>query len=153
MAFSVSQLKNTLVSWAFRVLRWMWVGLSFLGRFLLALWATLAIYYSNLPWPWMRVVLAVAFAAFGIWSLYVTRKPRMRWAFAGVFLVVLVWFISIQPSHHRPWRREVTLMPRAIIDGDHVRLTGVRNFEYRSRNDFTEHYLSLIHISEPTRPY
>ena len=28
-------------------------------------------------------------------------------------------------------------MPRAIFDGDRVRITGVRNFEYRSRNDFT----------------
>ena len=31
-------------------------------------------------------------------------------------------------------------MPRAIIDGDRVRITGFRNFEYRSRDDFTVHY-------------
>jgi hypothetical protein len=31
-------------------------------------------------------------------------------------------------------------MPRAVIDGDRVRLTGVRNFDYRSRNDFTVRY-------------
>ena len=31
-------------------------------------------------------------------------------------------------------------MPRAFVDGDHVRLTGVRNFDYRTRNDFTVHY-------------
>jgi hypothetical protein len=31
-------------------------------------------------------------------------------------------------------------MPRAFIEGDHVRITGVRNFDYRSRNDFTVHY-------------
>ena len=42
-------------------------------------------------------------------------------------------------------------MPRAFIDGDRVRITGVRNFEYRSRNDFTERYeereVSLSHLS------
>jgi hypothetical protein len=31
-------------------------------------------------------------------------------------------------------------MPRAFIDGDRVRLTGVRNFDYRTRNDFTVRY-------------
>ena len=31
-------------------------------------------------------------------------------------------------------------MPRAVIDGDRVRLTGVRNFDYRTRNDFTVRY-------------
>ena len=42
-------------------------------------------------------------------------------------------------------------MPQAFIDGDRVRLTGVRNFEYRARDDFTVRYeereLSLPHLS------
>jgi len=37
-------------------------------------------------------------------------------------------------------RPEVAVMPRAAIDGDRVHLTGVRNFDYRSRNDFTVNY-------------
>ncbi len=63
----------------------------------------------------------------------------MRWAFAGLFLIVLAWFICIPPSLDRPWRREVAVMPRAVIEGDRVRFTGFRNFQYRSRDDFTEH--------------
>lgn len=42
-------------------------------------------------------------------------------------------------------------MPRAIIDGDTVRITGVRNFDYRSRNDFTARYeertIQLSHLT------
>jgi hypothetical protein len=42
-------------------------------------------------------------------------------------------------------------MPRATIDGDRVHITGVRNFEYRGRNDFTAHYeerdLQLSHMT------
>jgi hypothetical protein len=42
-------------------------------------------------------------------------------------------------------------MPRATIDGDRVRITGVRNFDYRSRDDFTVRYeereVSLSHLT------
>jgi hypothetical protein len=42
-------------------------------------------------------------------------------------------------------------MPRAVIEGDRVRITGVRNFEYRSRNDFTLRYetreVQLSHLT------
>src|SRR5260370_5507807 len=53
--------------------------------------------------------------------------------------------------HDGPWRPEVAVMPRVIIDGDRVRITGVRNFDYRSRNDFTVRYeereIRLSHLA------
>jgi hypothetical protein len=100
-------------------------------------WGTLAIYYSNLPWSWARLALAIAFAAVSIWALWMSQQRRARWAFAAVFVAVLAWWLAIPPSHDRNWRPEVAVMPRAVIDGDRVRITGVRNFQYRSRNDFT----------------
>ena len=103
-------------------------------------WAALAIYYSNLPWPWLRLASAVAFAAFGIWAVWIWRRPRMRLAFAGLVLLVSVWWATILPSHDREWRKDVAVMPHAIIDGDRVRLVDVRNFDYRTRNDFTTRY-------------
>jgi hypothetical protein len=59
---------------------------------------------------------------------------------AALFVGVVVWWITIQPSHDRHWRPEVAVMPRAFIDGDRVRLTGVRDFDYRTRDDFTVRY-------------
>jgi hypothetical protein len=121
-----------------------------LALVLVVTWATLAIYYSNLPFSWIRLTLAVAFVAFSIWALWVSR-PRRRAAFAALFLGVLVWWIAIPPSHSRSWRSEVAVMPRVFIDGDRVRITGVRNFEYRSRNDFTvrhdEREVRLSHLT------
>ena len=105
----------------------------FLVWALLTAWASLAIYYSNLPWPGLRLALAVAFAGFAAWAFWPSRRRRMRVALAVLFLGVVVWWIAIQPSHDRPWRPEVAVMPRAFIDGDRVRVTGVRNFDYRSR--------------------
>jgi hypothetical protein len=118
---------------------------------LVVVWATLAIYYSNLPWPELRLGLAVVFAAFAVWALWLSPRRRDRVAFILVFAGVVTWWIAIPPSHHRNWRPEVAVMPRAFIDGDRVRITGVRNFEYRSRNDFTVRYeereVSLSHLS------
>ena len=119
-------------------------GLWFLFQVLLVAWATLAIYYSNLPWAGLRIVLAGAFAAFAFWALWLSRQRRMSALFIVLFLGVVAWWISISPSHDRNWRPEVAVMPRAFIDGDRVRITGVRNFDYRSRDDFDVHYEERI---------
>jgi hypothetical protein len=133
-------MKKILASWLFKLLGWLWAWIGFLCKALLVIWASLAIYFSNLPWASLRLVLAVAFVAFSIWTLWLTHRPRMRWAFVGLFLVVLVSFFCVRPSHDRPWRPEVAVMPQAIVEGDRVRLIGCRFFDYRSRDDFTVRY-------------
>jgi hypothetical protein len=132
-------------------LRWLGRGVAFLARVLLVSWAGLAIYYSNLPWAWARLVLAASFVAFAISAVWLTRRPSMRLAVAGLFVGVVVWFSCIRPSHDRPWRPEVAVLPRAVVEGDRVRVTGFRHFDYRSRDDFTPRYeertFSLAHLT------
>src|SRR6516165_2387438 len=135
----------------YRLLVWLMTGVWFLCRVVLILWATLAIYYSNLPWPSLRLALTIAFAAFAIWAIWLSSQRRMSVVLIALYLGVVAWWISISPSHDRPWRPEVAVMPRAFIDGDLVRLTGVRDFQYRSRDDFTVRYeereVSLSHLT------
>jgi len=128
------------VSWLARLLRWLLIAVWFLCRVLLIAWPTLAIYWSNLPWAWLRLVLALAFLMFSVYVFWWARRPRVFVLFAGLFLIVLMWSISIRPTHDRPWRPDVAVMPRVTIDGDRVRITGVRNFDYRSATDFTERW-------------
>ena len=134
-----------------RSARWLIAIIVFLVEALLIAWATLAIYYSNLPWAWARIGLAAAFALFAVWALWLSRRRSMSAIAAVLFLgVVGWWWLAIPPSHDRNWRPEVAVMPRATIDGDRVHLTGVRNFDYRSRNDFTvrfeERDVQLSHL-------
>jgi hypothetical protein len=133
-----------------KAIGWLLRGIGHFFRFALLVWATLAINYSNLPWPWLRLALAITFAAFGIWAMWITRRPGMPWVFAAVFLVVCGWWATIPPSHDREWRTDVAVMPRAFVDGDRVRMRGVRNFDYRTRDDFTVRYeereVSLAHL-------
>jgi hypothetical protein len=125
--------------------------IGFLCRALIVAWAILAIYYSNLPFSEVRLGLAAAFAAFAIWALWFSRQRRMRVAVFALLFGVVAWWISIPPSHDRNWRPEVAVLPRAVIDGDRVHLTGVRNFDYRTRSDFTvryeERHLQLSHLT------
>lgn len=130
---------------------WFIAGIWLLFRILLVVWATLAIYYSNLPWAGLRLGLAVTFAAVAMWVLWLSGLRHRLLVFLGIFAGVAGWWVTIAPSHDRPWRPEVAVMPRAFIDGDHVRITGVRNFDYRSRNDFTVRYeereIQLSHLT------
>jgi len=119
-----------------RCFRWLGKAIWILCQVLLIAWCTLAIYYSNLPWPELRLAAAICFAAAAVWVLWISGVRRKTLLFLALCLGVIAWWISIAPSHNRPWRPEVAVMPRAIVDGDRVHLTGVRNFDYRSRDDF-----------------
>jgi len=122
-----------------------------LCQVLLTAWCTLAIFYSNLPWAGLRLALAICFAAVAVWVLWLSRLRHKSLLFVALCLGVVGWWISILPSQNRPWRPEVAVMPRAVVDGDRVRITGVRNFEYRSLNDFTQRYedreVQLSHLT------
>jgi hypothetical protein len=140
MTITESNSRKLLPAWLSRPLSWLVTGLGVLLGAGFLTWGTLAIYWSNLPWGWLRLLLALAFLAFGVWALWLTRKPRMKLIFAALFVGVLTWWLFIPPSNDRPWQPEVAVLPRAFVDGDRVRITGVRNFDFRSRNDFTPRY-------------
>ncbi|HEY6412065.1 MAG TPA: DUF4105 domain-containing protein [Edaphobacter sp.] len=140
MTSTESRPQKFLASWFARPLHWLLTLLTFLCRVVLIGWPTLAIYYSNLPWFWARVLLALAFMVFSVWVFWRSRRLSMFLVYAGLSFFVLVWFLAIQPSHDRNWRPEVAVMPRAAVDGDRVRITNVRNFEYRTTDDFTVQY-------------
>ena len=114
-------------------------------------WGSLAIHYSNLPWSGLRVALAVVFLVFGIWALWRPYRLRRVAMFVVAYVALLVWWGTIRPSHDRNWRSDVAVMPRATIDGDKVKISGFRNFEYRSLEDYTvrfeEREFDLSHLT------
>jgi hypothetical protein len=87
--------------------------------------------------PWAAIIHA------GLIVVMVTMvKPHWRAKIAvGIAnLLVMLWWVSLQPRQDRDWKPEVTVTAHAAVDGDVVTLHYVRNFDYRTLEDFTPRY-------------
>jgi hypothetical protein len=108
----------------------------------LSLWATAAVYFSNLPAAWLRMVAAglYALAVIAVWWR-VRPAGRARLLVLAAFAGVLVWFLLIPPSNDRDWQPDVALLPSAEVNGDQVTIHHIRNCDYRTETDYTvAHY-------------
>ncbi len=118
---------------------------------MLLLWAALALWFWPTQIAGLRLALAIAFAGFGIWALWIARSRRVWITFAALYVVLVVGWSAIKPKQNRDWRPEVAVLPRAYVSGDNVRLVGVRDFEYRGVDDFTPRYrerdVQLSHLT------
>jgi hypothetical protein len=105
-------------------------------------WAVLAIRFSNLPGgDTVRIASAALFGAgFAAAFLLLSRRRRTLAVFLAAFAAVLVWWSLIPASHDRDWIPSVAVLPRAEIEGTRVKVHDVRNFEYRSVQDFDVRY-------------
>jgi Domain of unknown function (DUF4105) len=54
--------------------------------------------------------------------------------------IFLGWWFRQQPRHDRDWHPSVALLPRAVREGDVIMIENVRNFEYRSLEEYTPRY-------------
>lgn len=69
-------------------------------------------------------------------------RSRRRALLALLMLAPLLGgWLSVRPRGDRVWTPDMAVMPSARFEGDSVHLTGIRNAEYRSTEDFTvAHY-------------
>jgi hypothetical protein len=107
----------------------------------LTAWAALAIYYSDLGREPVRIGLAAAFALGTLGAfLFLPNRRRTLLGFGAAFAIILLWWLSIEPSNERDWQPEVAVLPHATQDGDLITLHNVRNFDYRTEQDFVARY-------------
>lgn len=126
---------------ATRVMRWVGVGLLTLALLLMTAWAAAAVMVAGLQSQPPRIVPGVLYALAAL-ATVIFIKPR-RWgvlACAGLFTLVLAWFLSIQPSNDRDWSVKHAVLPLAEIDGDRITIRNFRHFRYRAHDDFEPAY-------------
>ena len=106
----------------------------------LGAWTGAALWFQfGAPWAWVGVA-GVALVAVAIVMLGQRRK-RFGWLGLAVALVaVVVWWGSIKPSNDRDWAADVAHGVTAHMQGSEVVVQNVRNFEWRTEDDFTPHW-------------
>jgi hypothetical protein len=125
------------IAWL-RALGLVCLGLAIAGA---TAWGALALYYSVPGREPLRTALAVAFGlGTGLAFACLRNRRRTLLGFGVVFAILLAWWISIAPSNRRDWQPEVAVLPWATRDGDLVTVHAIRNFDYRTEQDFVPQY-------------
>lgn len=121
-------------------------GLALVGLLTAATggWGVLALTYSGPRNDLLRYILAAAFGVAALTVLIALCLRRWRWraisAYFVLFVALLAWFFSIEPSNDREWQEDVAVLPYATIEGEKVTVHNIRNADYRSETDYTPAY-------------
>jgi len=79
--------------------------------------------------------------AFVVGALGLAFFLRPRWLGHGLFVLLfgalVVWWLQIEPRNDRNWLADVARTPRMEVEGDQLTVHDLRNFDYRSDEDFT----------------
>jgi hypothetical protein len=100
-------------------------------------WSMLALWFDGPTSRAATGTLAIA-AALGSLLMAVRIRPLRRGLVAAMVPVVAVgvWWSTIAPSNGRDWAPDVAQTARASFDGNRVTIRNIRNFKYRSENDY-----------------
>ena len=120
-----------------------WVCVSVLLIAPLTLWAALALWF-RLPAPeWARAAGSVVFVILAVWTV-MALFTHVRWAALSIFALVLacvvLWWGAIRPPADGDWAPDVARQTTGTLDGDILTLSDVREFEWKSDDDFAERW-------------
>jgi hypothetical protein len=113
-----------------------------------AAWAALAIRFQAPGGPKSKIAMVVLWLAFSVAMLAALWQGRAGMAvlvFAAVFGALLFWWRTIQPTNDRRWADDVARGTSGIIEGNRVTLHNVRNFDWRSNDDYTQRWETRVY--------
>ena len=108
-----------------------------------AIWGALALWYQA---PGAETVHSLIVA---LWCLLSIAMLAALWrgravlgivGFAAAFITLIIWWQLLRPSNDRIWADDVARMMTGTVDGNHVTLHNVRNFDWRSDSDYAQRW-------------
>ena len=110
---------------------------------LLATWGAFALWFQ-VPGGVLSQSLGVGlWIAFSLAILVVLWRGRLAGgalSFAVAFAALLIWWLQIAPSNNRLWADDVAQVTTGVVEGDRVTLHNVRNFDWRTKTDYTQRW-------------
>lgn len=107
------------------------------------IWASFALWY-RLPSPEPMQGLAsgaFALACLASITVFAVRRTALAALFVMIALAaVLVWWFTIVPPRDADWSPDVARQVTGRVVGDKLTLDNVRNFAWRTNEDFTEQW-------------
>jgi hypothetical protein len=111
---------------------------------LATLWGALALYYMHRRRSAAATLCAVLYAALGVLTVGALLAGSWPLALLAGFLVafagVYTAYARVPASNERVWKEPLALLPYASVSGDLVTVRHIRNFSYRSSEDYTAAY-------------
>lgn len=105
------------------------------GIVLWLLWSALTLWYANLQPDLLRQILALAFLGWLLFAFVRFRSRRVLAVGLSGAVVTLAYLFTF-PSNERDWLPEVAVAATTEVHGNRAIVHGVRNFRYRSEEDF-----------------
>ena len=111
-------------------------------------WAVLAIWYQapgGQPVKSGMILLWTAFSVAVLAALWHGRAGAALLAFVPAFGALVFWWRRIKPTNDRLWAHDVARNTSGLIEGNQVTLHNVRNFDWRSNDDYTQRWETRIY--------
>ncbi|HEY3656685.1 MAG TPA: DUF4105 domain-containing protein [Steroidobacteraceae bacterium] len=108
-----------------------------------AVWGSLALWYQGPGGQGLKTLSVMLWAAFSLSVLVALWQVRIGlglFAFAVAFAGLLIWWTRLSPTNDRVWADDVARATTGTVDGNRVTLRNVRNFDWRSPTDYTQHW-------------
>lgn len=80
--------------------------------------------------------LAALAGLVGVW----TSDARLPLGFATVFVGLISWWSSFQPSHERDWIPELARLPSIARAGEMLTVSNLRDFRWRTEEDYDQRW-------------
>jgi hypothetical protein len=103
------------------------------------MWGVTALYLAGPKSYWLNITLACIFGLFLPAAFIFTRSLwRGSLSCLVVFAALLIWWQTLTPTHYKNWALDVEQISHGEIQGDKLVMYNVRNFDYRTVNDFDQ---------------